>query len=172
MLSITQKKQIVGDLAQDFAKAKSVVFSDFKGLKTRDSQELRANLGKEGIKHKVVKITLLKRALGKAGVDASSFNFQVPLAVSMSFEDEVAPARVINLFAKTHENLKILAGIFEGKMIDAAGVKAFAAILGKQELRAQVVGLLASPLRGLVGVLSGNIRQLLHALNAIKDSKT
>ena len=90
----------------------------------------------------------------------------------MSFEDEVAPARVINLFAKTHENLKILAGIFEGKMIDAAGVKAFAAILGKQELRAQVVGLLASPLRGLVGVLSGNIRQLLHALNAIKDSKT
>ena len=172
MLTREQKKNIVNNLAADLARAKSVVFSDFKGLKTRDSQELRANLRKEGISHKVVKITLLKRALGKSGADISNFNVQVPVAVSISFDDEVAPARIINLFAKTHENLKILAGIFEGKLIDASGVKALAALLGKQELRGQVVGLLASPLRGLVSVLSGNMRQFVYVLNAIVQSKS
>ncbi|OGG92804.1 50S ribosomal protein L10, partial [Candidatus Kaiserbacteria bacterium RIFCSPLOWO2_12_FULL_52_8] len=92
MLTREQKKNIVNNLAADLARAKSVVFSDFKGLKTRDSQELRANLRKEGISHKVVKITLLKRALGKSGADISNFNVQVPVAVSISFDDEVAPA--------------------------------------------------------------------------------
>ena len=172
MLTREQKKSIVNNLAADLARAKSVVFSDFKGLKTSDSQELRANLRKEGISHKVVKITLLKRALGKSGADISNFNVQVPVAVSISFDDEVAPARIINLFAKTHENLKILAGIFEGKAVDAAGVKVFANLPSKQELRAQVVGLLSSPLRGLVRVLSGNMRQFVYVLNAIAQSKS
>ena len=171
MLNLTQKKQIVDSLAADFGRAKSVVFSDFKGLKTKDSQELRAALRKEGVSHKVVKITLLKKALGKSGADVSSFKFQVPLAVSMSFDDEVAPARIIDQFARTHENLKILAGIFEGKFVDAAVVKALAALPGKQELRAQLVYLILSPLRGLVSVLAGNMRQLVYALNAIKEAR-
>lgn len=166
MLTKQQKKTIVQNLTDELSRAKSVVFSDFKGLKTKDSQELRAALRKEGVSHQVVKITLLKRVLGQSGADVSSFKFQVPLAVSMSFDDEVAPARVLNLFAKTHESLKILAGIFDGKMVDAAGVKVFASLPGKQELYGQLVSVIAGPLRGLVTVLSGNIRGLINVLNA------
>lgn len=166
MLSKQQKRDLVNSLAEELKTAKGVVLSDFQGLATRDSQELRANLRKENISHKVVKITLLKRALRQVGIDIKNFNFQVPMAISVSQEDEIAAARILQNFAKTHEHLKILAGVLDQKFIDGAEVRKLAALPSKQELLGQTVGVIASPLRGLVSVLAGNIRGLLNVLNA------
>jgi len=171
MLNKQQKKELVKNLTEELKAAKGVVFSEFDGLPTRDIQELRASLRREQVKHKVVKLTLLKRALELAGVDISAFNYTKALAVSWSADDEVVPAKILNAFARTHANLKIMAGVAGRKFIDALEVKTLANLPGKQELRGQLVYVVASPLRGLVDVLSGNMRGLVNALNAIKNAK-
>lgn len=166
MLTREQKKKIVQDLTQDLQNSKGVVFSTFQGLSAKNIQELRTVLKKEKVVYKVVKLTLLKRALKSAGIDAEKFDVHLPLSVSSSREDEVIAAKALNNFAKAHQELKIVAGILEKQLLLSQEVKALAQLPGKQELRAQVVGAIASPLRGLVGVLSGNMRGLLNVLNA------
>ena len=166
MLNKEQKKNIVKDLVERLKAAKSVVFSDFQGLPSKDIQGLRRELRKEGVDYKVVKLTLLKRALRLAGLDVSDFNFQVPLSVSLSREDEVVAAQILAAFSKKNEKLKIVSGVLDNKIIDASLVKALAALPSKQELRGQVVYVLSSPLRGLATVLNGNIRGLINVLNA------
>jgi|SRR3989344_6750749 len=171
MLKKAQKKTIVTDLAEQFKAAKAGVFSDFSGLGARDVQTLRQALKKENVSYKVVKLTLIKRALRLAGFDVSSFNFAVPVSVSLSGDDETATARILQDFAKKHEQLKMVSGILDHKLIDSAQVKALATLPDKQTLRGQLVGVIAGPLRGFVTVLSGNLRGLVNVLNAIKDSK-
>lgn len=171
MLTKKQKKDTVDLLLTQLGAAKAGVFSGYQGLSTADTSLLRRELGKEGISYKVVKLTLLKKALARAGIDTSSFNFTVPLSISLSKEDEVATAKIIANFAKKHDKLQILGGILDRKLISAAEVKNLSVLPSKQELLGQVVGVIASPLRGLVTVLSGNIRGLLNVLNAIKDAK-
>lgn len=172
MLKKQQKKDIVIDLAEAFKKAKAGVFSDFSGVGAKDVQALRQNLKKEGISYKVVKLTLIKRALKLAGLDVSGFNPTVPVSVSLSSQDEVAAARILQDFAKKNEKLKIVSGILDQKLIDAGQVKALASLPGKQTLIGQLVGVIASPLRGFVSVLAGPARGLVNVLNAIKESKT
>ncbi|MBI4050324.1 MAG: 50S ribosomal protein L10 [Candidatus Doudnabacteria bacterium] len=166
MLTKAQKKQIVEELASELKGARAVVFSDYQGLPNRDIQELRFTLRRESVKYKVIKLTLLKRALEMAGIDTAKFSFGQPLSVSYSKDDEVAPARTLQTFAKKHEHLKIIAGILDGRFIGGPEVKALAALPTKFELQGQLVYVIASPLRGLASVLSGNIRGLLTVLNA------
>lgn len=172
MLNKEQKKQIVQDLSAELKGARAVVFSDYQGMTTRDIQELRTLLRKEAVKYKVVKLTLLKRALEAAGIDTAKFTFGQPLSASYSVTDEVAPAKILNTFSKKHEHLKIVAGVLDGKFIEGKEVKALAALPSKQELQGQLVGVIAGPLRGMVSVLSGNLRGLVQVLNAIGQSKS
>jgi len=171
MLNKQQKVEVVKKLVADLKAAKAAVFSDFTGLPARDVQNLRKDLAKEGISYKVVKLTLLKRAMRAAGLDVSAFNYAVPLSVSLSREDEVAAAKILQGFAKKNEKLKIVSGVLDGRILDAAQVKALASLPSKQELRGQLVGVIAGPLRGLVNVLAGPARGLVNVLNALKDQK-
>lgn len=171
MLNKAQKKELVEKLSAELAGLKGAVLSSFQGLPAAQMQKLRGQLRGEGVQSKVVKLTLLRRVLEKIGVDVSSFNYTVPLTLSWSADDEVLPAKILNTFAKKQENLKMVAGVLAGKLIDGTQVKALAMLPGKQELQGQLVGVIAGPLRGLVSVLSGNMRQLVYALNAIGKSK-
>ena len=94
------------------------------------------------------------------------------MALAMGFDDEVAPARLIFQFAKTHKALEIVGAITgEGQLLSAGQVKALASLPSKEQLLAQVVGTIAAPLSSFMSVLSGNIRNLFYVLNAINESK-
>ncbi len=172
MLTREQKKQVVEALTQELKEAKGVVFSTFQGLSAKNIQELRAALKKDKVGYKVAKLTLLKRALKAAGIDAEKFDVQLPLSISVSREDEVMPAKILNNFAKGHQELKIVAGILANKLLPDLEVKALAMLPSKLELRAQVVSVIAGPLRSFLNVLAGNLRGFLNVLSAIKDSKS
>lgn len=172
MLKKQQKIDLVKDLVEKIKAAKAAVFSDFGGLPARDIQALRRTLKTEGVTYKVVKLSLLKRAMRAAGLDVSGFNFKVPLSVSLSDADETAAARVIQDFAKKNDKLKIVSGVLDGRMLDASQVKALASLPTKQQLLGQLVGVISSPLRGLASVLSGNIRGLINVINAVKEVKS
>lgn len=133
---------------------------------------MRKELLQEGAEFKVARKTLINLAMEQAGikdVDARSLDGQ--LGVAFSPKDEVAPAKVLNKFSKTNENIKILGGVLENKFIDAEAVLALAKLPSKQELLAKVVGSISAPMSGLLNVFSGNTRSLVYALNAIKDQR-
>jgi large subunit ribosomal protein L10 len=156
-----------------FDATKSVVLADLSTLKVSDSTELRRRAKTEQVSVVTLKKTLLRRALkdaGIAGVDEESLKGGVTLLYGMG--DEIAPAKLVAEFKKTNDKVKILGGLLESNWMSANQVQALAQLPSKEQLIASVVGSIRAPLTGLVGVLQGNLRSLVYALNAIKDAKS
>ena len=167
-----EKEAMLADLQSQFQDAKSIVFADYRGTTVKKIDELRREFRKENIYTKVAKITLLKKALEKQGIDTSVLDFKVPVAVAVSKEDEVTPARILSSFIKENKNVQILLGIMDNKVITSAEVAALAALPSRHQLYGKVVGTIAAPISGFVNVLAGNLRGLVYAINAIKESKS
>jgi len=172
-LSRKQKEQIVKDLTETLSRTKSVVFADFQGLKMPEIEELRSKCIEEGIGYTVAKKTLLNLALEKAGIkDIDTKSIEGSIATVFGLEDEVAPAKILAQFAKSHEALEIKGGILEGALVPIEEVVKLSKLPSKAELYAKVVGSINAPVSGFVNVLAGNIRGLVYALNAIKETKS
>ncbi len=165
-----QKEEILNKVLENIKNSKSVVFANFEGLKVKEVEELRKKCKEAGVEYFVAKKTLLKKALEEEGY--SDYDLPGEVGSAFSMEDEVAAAKVLNDFAKDHEQLQFIAGILENNMIDAEGVKNLAKLPSKDELLAKMVGSLKAPVSGFVNVLSGNLRGLVQVLNAIKEQKS
>lgn len=162
-----QLKQLIADLTD----ARGVVFAQYRGLTVKAIDKIRKNLRKENVKYQVVKITLLKKALEQLGVSTENFAYTGPIAVAFSLEDETTPARIIKSLNKEHQQLTLDGGILEKKIIGKQMVMQLADLPSKEQLLGQLLSVIAGPTRGLVTVLSGNMRQLVYALNAIAEAK-
>ncbi len=166
-----QKKQALEKISSKLKEAKGVVFSSFTGLTVSQMEELRGKLREENSELVVAKKTLLKKSLKEAGqedVPVDEFAGGVSMVVG---DDEVAPAKVVAEFAKENEVVEFYGGILEEKFIDQAKVKELSKLPGKQELLAKMVGSMKAPISGFANVLSGNLRNLVYVLNAVKDKK-
>ena len=93
------------------------------------------------------------------------------VAISLSNADEVSAAKIIDIFAKTNPNVKMLGGTLGNQVMTAAEVKALAKVPSKEQLLGQLVGTLNAPISGFVNVLAGNLRGLVQVLNAVKEQK-
>lgn len=156
-----QKSQIIQGLADQLSRMKAAVMVNFSGIEVKEINKLRDKCRKEGLDYVVAKKTLLKKSLAEKGFDAiAEQSFGGEIATLFSYEDEIAPARIVASFAKENDKFKFAGGIFEGAFIDAARVKELSKIPSKKELLAKVVGCLSNPLSGLVRVL-----------NAVKEDK-
>jgi large subunit ribosomal protein L10 len=168
-ISRDKKQSLVSELSEILGAAKMTAFAAYEGLTVADLQELRRAARAQGVSIKVVKNRLVRVALEQSealkAVDTSPLKGQLLYAVSS--EDEVAPAQALANFAKTHEALLLKGGISaEGKLLDEAEVKALATLPSKNELIAQVLATLSSPLDGVMNGLSGNLHALLDGVEA------
>lgn len=166
-----EKEESLKELSADLESARGVVFTEYRGLTVKDLDKVRKTLRGENVKYRIVKITLLKKALEKLGIAISSLKYSGPLAVATSSEEETSAARLIKGMSKDFPNLKIDGGIFNKEIIDVDVVNQLASLPTKQHLLGQLVSVIAGPARGLVTVLSGNTRNLLNVLNAISEAK-
>ena len=116
------------------------------------------------------KNTLTSIAIKDMGYNLNEF-LKGPTAVAFSYEDPVAPAKVLVDFAKTHKQLEIKAGVIEGKVADKDVIGELAKMPPKEQLLANTVGAIQSPLYGIVGVLQGTLRDMVYTLQAIQDKK-
>jgi len=172
-----QKKEILDNLADKIKKAKSIVFTKFDGLEVKENEELRNNLRQQDSEYYVAKKTLLDRAFKKQELkDVDIKNMDGKVAVVFGYEDEVAPARIIDEFRKEHkadngkkEKIDFIGGVLENKFLTAEEITALAKLPSKQELYAKIVGSIKAPVSGFVNVLAGNLRGLVNVLTAIKD---
>jgi len=171
MLTRAQKEELVAELTEKIKASKSIVFADYSGVKTNDINELKNRLKKEGTNLRVIKKKLVDISLKNAKIEIDIKTLSGQLAVTISDNDEVAPARVLSKFAKENESLKILGGVLGIKGMTASEVTDLAKLPSKEEMLARLVGTLNAPLTGLVNVLSGNTRGLVTVLKAIADSK-
>ena len=172
MLTKNQKIELVKVLTEKIAASKSAVFVDYKGLKVKDSTDLKKSLRAAGVEYVVVRKTLLDIALKNAGIEGVSIKgMEGQVAIAMANMDEVSAAKIIDIFAKTNENVKLLGGVLGTQVMNAAEVKALAKIPSKEQLLGQLVGTLNAPISGFVNVLAGNLRGLVQVLNAVKEQK-
>lgn len=168
-ISRDKKQALVAEISDVLKDAKSTVFAQYKGLTVAEVQELRKNAREAGVVIKVAKNRLMRVALSQhdsyKDTDTSALNGQ--LLYAFSADDEVAPAQVLNEFAKTHSALAF-AGAFsaEGAVLSADEVKALAGLPSKNQLIGEVVAQLLSPVNDITNALSGNLHALLDGVEA------
>lgn len=166
-----QKEKLIASLDDKVARMKSAVIIDYKGLRVKETEELRNILRQKGASFNISKNTLTKIALKKSGIEFDESIFKKPVAIAFAMEDETTPAKEITLFAKKSEAIEILGGILENKFIDKEMVMKLAQLPTKDELYGKLVGVLSAPISGLANVFAGNIRGMVNALSAVRDNK-
>lgn len=147
--AIEQKKQIVNDIAEKFKASASMVVVDYRGLKVAEVTELRKQLREAGVEFKVYKNSMVRRAAEIVELSGLNESLTGPNAIAFSAEDVVAPAKIINDFAKKHEALEIKAGVIEGTLASAEDVKALAELPSREGLLSMLLSVLQAPIRNL-----------------------
>jgi large subunit ribosomal protein L10 len=165
-----EKARVIEELAEKL-RGGSAVLVDYQGMDVARSTQLRARSREAGVEFVVAKNTLTRRAAGEAGVEDLSEYLVGPTALAFS-EDPVASAKLMAEFADQVESFALKGGLLEGgRVLDETEVVALSRLPGREQLLAQVVGGISSPLTGLVNVLNNTVQGLVVALNQIAEQK-
>jgi len=170
-LKLEEKQQITKDLHDRFARSAIIVVTDYQGLDVASISDLRRKLRESNIEYQVVKNTLLVRAAEGTEVALIKDHFKGPSAVAISYDDPVAPAKVLSQFAKDNNKLEIKVGMLNGKVLDNQAIKALATLPSREVLLAQFLSALNAVPTSIVRVLAEIPRGLVNVLTAIKDQK-
>ncbi|MGY3749731.1 50S ribosomal protein L10 [Vagococcus acidifermentans] len=147
--SIAKKAQEVEEVAAKFSEAASVVVVDYRGLTVEQVTELRKQLRDANVEMKVIKNGILRRAAEKAGLSGMEDVFVGPTAVAFSNEDVVAPAKIMNDFAKNAEALEIKGGVVEGNVSSVEEIVALAKLPNREGLLSMLLSVLQAPVRNV-----------------------
>jgi len=170
-LKIEKKQQIADDLRDRFSKSAIIVVTDYKGLDVTAINDLRRKLRAEEIEYQVVKNTLLVRASEDNDVALIKDHFKGPSAIAISYDDPVAPAKVLSQFAKDNDKLEIKVGVMNGQVLDANAIKALAKLPSREVLLGQFLSVLNEVPTSFVRTIAEIPRSFVNVLAAIKDQK-
>ena len=153
MAKVELKQPVVQAIVNDIEGAQSIVLVDYRGLTVAEDTALRKQLREAGVIYKVCKNTMMKRAF--EGTDFAQLDeyLEGPNAIAISKEDATAPARIICNFAKKAEALEVKAGVVEGVLYDAVGMKVIADIPSRDVLLSKLLGSFKSPMSSFARVI-------------------
>jgi large subunit ribosomal protein L10 len=151
-LNVEDKKAIVADVGAQLAAAQTVVLAEYRGIPVEQLTKLRASARDQGVYLRVLKNTLARRAAQGTQFEPLADSMVGPLIYGISV-DPIASAKVLQNFAKTQDQLIIKAGLYNGKLLDVAGVKALATIPSRDELLSQLLGVMLAPVSAMARVL-------------------
>jgi large subunit ribosomal protein L10 len=165
------KIEAVKEITADLKATDVYYFVDYRGLTFAEATELRARLAKADASLKVVKNTLAKIAAADAGVEGLTEYLAGPTAIAYVHGDPVRVAKVIQDFIKEKKKAALRGGKLQRSLLTTAEVEKLATLPSREQLIAQVVGAIASPLSGLVNVLNGPIRGLVVVLAQAQEKQ-
>lgn len=165
------KIKIAAAIHENFERSKVVILTDYKGLDVSAINDLRRKLREADVEYKVVKNTLIARAAEGTDAELIKEHFKGPSALALSYEDPVAPAKVLVDFAKDNKVFEIKIGVMDGKVIDADEIKALSALPSREVLLGQVLSAMNGVPTSLVRALNNVMVNLLNVLQAIGDQK-
>lgn len=140
-LNLESKKTVVASVANTLSTAQTVVIAEYQGVTVEQMTALRANARKANVSLRVLKNTLARIAVKDTKFAPLADKMSGQLVYAMS-DDAIAAAKIVNDFAKSNEALKIVAGQFDEKLLDVTAVKKLASIPSRNELLAQVMGVM------------------------------
>ena len=170
-MKLDRKKEIVQDMREKFSRSKVVIVTDYKGLDVTTINDLRRKLGEFEVEYKVVKNSLLIRASEDTDVAMIKDCFKGPNAIALSYDDPVAPAKVLTKFSKEHEKLEIKAGVIDGKVLDLNDIKALSTLPSREVLLGQFLSAASGITTSFVRTLGAVPANFLNVLLAIKEQK-
>jgi len=167
-----QKAVMLEEIKEKMSQSQVTILADFRGISVAKITDLRSRLRKAGSEMKVAKNTIARIAAKEIGVEGLDRYLEGPTVFTFGIQDPVAPAKILSEFAKeVKQGVDIKAGILEGKVIDANGVKALADLPSREVLLAKVLGGMQAPLYGFASVLAANLRNLVYVLDQVRQQK-
>ncbi|MEQ4618494.1 MAG: 50S ribosomal protein L10 [Corticimicrobacter sp.] len=169
-LNRQEKAVVIEEVAAEIAKAKSVVVAEYRGLDVASVTVLRKTARESGVYLRVLKNTLVRRAVAGTSFEELSSQLTGPLVYAIS-EDPVAAAKVLSGFAKTNDKLVIKAGALPNSVLDLAGIKALAELPSREELLAKLLGTMQAPIAQFARTLNEVPTKFVRGLAAVRDQK-
>ena len=164
-----EKKDAIDELHEKFSRAKSAVITGYSGINVEQITTLRTMLRKSQVEYRVVKNTLARKAAEGTSLEPLKDYFVGPVGIALSFDDVVAPAKVLFEFNKIQAKLEIKVGVLDGKLLKLADVKALASLPSLNALRGKIAGLLQAPASKIARVLVAPAGQLARVMKAKAD---
>ena len=169
-LNLDDKKTVVAEVSAEVANAQSIIVAEYRGLGVVDLTVLRANARKSGVYLRVVKNTLVRRAIAGTPFEGLSAQLTGPLIYGIS-KDPVAAAKLLNDFAKGNDKLAIKVGAMPNYVMDVAAVKALATMPSREELLSKLLGTMQAPITQFVRTLNEVPTKFVRGLAAVRDAK-
>jgi large subunit ribosomal protein L10 len=152
-LNLDDKKAVVAEVSAQVANAQTIAVAEYRGIAVGDLTTLRAKARESGVYLRVLKNTLVRRAVAGTPFEGLTAELTGPLIYGIS-TDPVAAAKVLHDFAKGNDKIVLKAGSYAGNTLDKAGVQALASIPSRDELLAKLLGVMQAPVSGLAGALA------------------
>lgn len=168
------KRETVAEITEKLKNAQSVIVLSSSGVTVAEITALRTKFRQAGVEYRVLKNTLVRRALDDLGIFSLDEVLEGPSAFAFGMSDAVAPAKVICDYMaeqKANNKFTIKAGLAEGTYMSPAAVEALAKLPSKEVLISKVMGSLNAPITNFVGVLSATLRSLVYAVDAVRKQK-
>jgi large subunit ribosomal protein L10 len=170
-LNLQEKQAVVAEVAKQVAGAQAIVMVENRGLPVSDMTQLRAKARASGVYFRVVKNTLVRRAVADTPFAPLADRMVGPLAYGIG-ADPVAVAKVLNDFAKGHDKFVITGGAIPGQLMSAKDVSALASLPSREQLIAKLLGTMQAPIVKLARTLNEVPSKFVRALAAVRDAKS
>ena len=163
-----EKSEIISEIKELFESSSAVYLTDYHGINVEDISSLRTQFRNEGVRYKVYKNTLVKRALDEIGkYDKIADHLTGMVGFAFTTTNPIAPAKIINKYFGDKEKLSLKACYVEGEYFDGSQLKTLSTLPTKKELIAGIMGSLNSPVSGIVGTINAVMRNLVSVVEQI-----
>jgi large subunit ribosomal protein L10 len=169
-LNLEEKKAVVAEVSAQVAEAQAIILAEYRGLEVGDLTQLRAQARKSGVYLRVLKNTLVRRAVDGTPFSGLASEMVGPLMFGIS-TDPVAAAKVLNDFAKSNDKFVIKAGAMPNQVMDVNAVKALATMPSREELLSKLLGTMQAPIAKFVRTLNEVPTGFVRGLAAVRDQK-
>ncbi len=164
-----EKEQIVAEVAELMSDSSSLFFTDFAGMTVAQSNELRREFQKNGVKYQVVKNTLIKKAMQTILSDQTVYQYmRGQTGIAFGKDDPIAPAKVLKKFFDKNQKPATKAFVVDRQVFEGKRLAEFASMPSKREMIAAILGSLQSPIAGIAGSISAVMRDLVSVLDAVE----
>jgi large subunit ribosomal protein L10 len=168
----SEKEQIIEEVKEKVARAKSMFFADFTGITVEQVTELRREFRKSNVDYRVVKNTLARKALESVGgYDTVLDRLVKPTAIAFGYDDPVAPAKIIKKFREKNDKLTVKICVVEKVVFDGKQLDELAKLPSRKEIIAGILGSIQAPMTGVVGAINAVMRDLVCVIDAIEKKK-
>ncbi len=157
-MATPQKEQIVQEATASLVGVRGVFLADFSGMTVEKVSLLRRKCREQQIRVRVIKNTLLKRALNAQGISALDEHLAGPTSVVFSPVSEMAPAKVLVEFAREHERPRVKAAVVDGRLFDDKAIGVLATLPSREVLLAQVLSTFIAAMTQFLAALDATLR--------------